>query len=102
MESPFFNFISYLVPFTYVIHAQGTIIYGIAANVNVASNSLYVLQMFGILLIYPIIFSLLGYFVSKRREREMNYGSCNRTYVYNALKELKIEKRYLNSKGKLD
>jgi putative membrane protein len=75
MQFPFFHYVSYILPFTYMIHAQGAIVYGIGTNTHVFANALYVLQNVGILLIYVIIFGVLGLFMSRRRERELYYGT---------------------------
>jgi putative membrane protein len=60
MQFEFFRYISYIMPFTYAIHAQGAIIYGIGSGVNILDNSLYILSMCGVLLIYVVVFGLNG------------------------------------------
>jgi putative membrane protein len=85
MQFDFFRIISYVMPFTYAIHAQGAIVYGISSGVNLLSNSLYVLEKVGILLIYGLVFGLNGLYQAKHREREMLYGGCNRKKISIAL-----------------
>jgi putative membrane protein len=102
MLNPLFMVLSYIMPFTYLIHAQGAIIYGLSAGVNIFSNWMMVLQSCGILLIFPIVFFLWGLFISRRREREIFYGSCNKKDVLHSLQLLHMDKKYLNIKGELD
>jgi putative membrane protein len=97
MQFPFFQVISHVLPFTYVIHGQGAIIYGIGSGTNLMQNSLYVLQMCGILLIFALVFTLLGVFNAKFRTREILYGSCSSKKMYQVLKSMKLNK-YLNTK----
>lgn len=99
-QFPFFNIISNILPFTYMMHAQDAIIYGISTGVHVYQNSLVVLQSIGILLIYVIVFHGLGTFMAYRRERELYYGSYNRKHLGTVLKKLGYsEYCKINQKG---
>jgi hypothetical protein len=83
------------------MHAQGALIFNIAAGANTLASSLYILQCVGILCIYPVIFGAIGYLNSKRREREIYYGSSLKKDVLDSLKKLNIDKQYVNEKGQL-
>jgi hypothetical protein len=84
------------------MHAQGALIFNIAVGTNVLSQSLYILQCLGILLIYPAIFFSIGCFNAKRREREIYYGSSIKKDVLDSLHKLGIDKKYVNNKGELE
>jgi putative membrane protein len=101
MQFPFFHYVSYLLPFTYMMHIQGAIAYGIGTGTHVFANSMYILQNIGILLIYPAIFIPLGLFFSRFRERELYYGTASNKKLAVALHKLNLSK-YLNAKGKVD
>jgi putative membrane protein len=101
IQFPLFNWLSYIMPFTYMMHAQGALIFNVAVGANALSASLYILQCVGILLIYPLIFYSLGLYNARRRSREIYYGSSIKKDVLDSLKRLGIEKRYLNKKGNL-
>lgn len=101
IQFPLFHWLSYIMPFSYMMHAQGALIFNIAVNTNVLSQSLYILQCVGILLIYPIIFFIIGCFNAKRREREIYYGSSIKKDVLDSLCKLKIDKKYVDDKGQL-
>jgi putative membrane protein len=98
MQFGFFQVISYIMPFTYAIHAQGAIIFGIGGGVNILANNLYILQMAGILCIFAVVFVALGLVVSKRRQRELLYGTANPKKCYKAIKNLKLNDKYVNDK----
>jgi putative membrane protein len=100
MQFPFFNYISYILPFTYMIHGQGAIVYGIATNTHVLQNSLFILQNIGILLIFPVIFYPIGLFMSHRRERELYYGTYRKYRLGGILKKMGYAKYcYETKKG---
>jgi hypothetical protein len=101
MQLPFFNWVSMFLPFTYMMHIQGAIIYGISTGTHVMFNSLYILQNVATLLIYPAIFIPLGLFMSKYRERELYYGSANAKHIANVLKHLG-KTAWLKPNGKLN
>jgi hypothetical protein len=86
------------MPFTYAIHAQGAIIFGIGGGVNILVNSLYVLQMAGVLCIFAALFVTLGLVMSKRRQRELLYGTASAKKCYKAIKALKLDDKYINNK----
>jgi uncharacterized phage infection (PIP) family protein YhgE len=44
-QNSFFQFIAYIVPFTFAIKGQGAIIFGIGGDFNVLKNYLYVIEM---------------------------------------------------------
>jgi putative membrane protein len=98
MQFGFFQVISHIMPFTYAIHAQGAIIFGIGGGVNILANTLYILQMAAILCIFAALFVTLGLAMSKRRQRELLYGTANAKKCYKAIKALKLDGKYINSK----
>ncbi|MDR1234973.1 MAG: hypothetical protein LBJ97_02695 [Mycoplasmataceae bacterium] len=93
-----FNVISNILPFTYMMHAQDAIIYGISTGAHVFENSMVVLENVGILLIYLVLFNALGTFMSYRRERELLYGTYNRKHLGVVLKKLGYSKYCKTSK----
>lgn len=102
IQFPLFHWLSYIMPFSYMMHAQGALIFNIAVGTNLLSQSFYILQCVGILLIYPAVFATLGCFNARRREREIYYGSSIKKDVLDSLKKLNIDKCYTNKKGELD
>jgi putative membrane protein len=98
MQFGFFQVISHIMPFTYAIHAQGAIIFGIGGGVNILANSLYILQMVGILCIFAAVFVTIGLIMGKRRQRELLYGTANSKKCYSAIKALKMNDKYINNK----
>lgn len=102
IQFPLFHWLSYIMPFSYMMHAQGALIFNVAVGVNTLSASLYILQCVGILMIYPILFFGLGCLNARRREREIYYGSANKKDVLDSLVKLGINKHYQNNKGELE
>jgi hypothetical protein len=100
MQFDFFKVISYIMPFTYAIHAQGAIIFGIGSGADIAFYSLYVLKMVGILCIYLAVFLSLGMIMSKRRQRELLYGTASAKKLFNVFKDLGINNNYVNNATK--
>jgi putative membrane protein len=77
-----------------MIHIQSAIAYGIATGSNVLANSLYILENMAILLIFAVGFYTLGLFMSRHRERELYYGTCNGKHLGIVLRKLKLEQYY--------
>ncbi|MDR0545701.1 MAG: ABC transporter permease [Mycoplasmataceae bacterium] len=102
MQFPFFHYLSYIMPFTWINHAQGTILYGLANPANYVGNVLYILMCVGILLLFVVLFYGLGLAQSRHRVREIYYGSWRASFVLESLKELGIEKQYTDNHGKLN
>jgi hypothetical protein len=71
-----------------MMHAQDAIIYGISTGSHVFENSMVVLQDVGILLIFVVLFGTLGLFMSRRRERELYYGTYNRKHLGKVLNKM--------------
>lgn len=92
MQAGFFNVISYIAPYTYSIHAQSVIIYSIAASGVNRADSLYVLQNFGILSIWIVVFTLLGLLGAVLRNRDMLYGTHKSKKLGKILLEENLEK----------
>jgi hypothetical protein len=88
------------MPFTYAIHAQGAIIFGIGGGVNILANTLYILQMAGALCLFAAFFIVLGLIMSRRRQREILYGTANSKKCYKVIKALKLSDKYCNNKTK--
>jgi hypothetical protein len=88
MQFQAFNWISIFLPFTYMMHIQGAIVYGISTGTHVMFNVVYILQNIATLLIYPAVFIPLGLFMSKYRERELYYGSAKGKKIASACKHL--------------
>jgi putative membrane protein len=101
MQFPIFQYISHIVPFNYLIHAEGAIIFNIASGTNVYENSMIVLKNVGILSIYLVGFFVLGMFMSKRRNREINYGTAKSKDLSLILMQMKLFDKY-STNHKLD
>ncbi|ATG97397.1 hypothetical protein [Mesoplasma lactucae] len=85
----FFNAISYVVPFTYVLRATGEIIYGVGDYGTTATSTKFILQQFGFLWIYIAIFFPIGLFVAAPAlMKDMDYGSRYGHEVSKGLEEL--------------
>lgn len=102
MQFKFFHYLSYILPFTWMNHAQGTILFGLFNSANYVGNILQIFKCVGILCIFAIGFYLLGLFMSRHRTREIYYGSWKSKFVLESLKELKIEHKYLDKNNRLD
>jgi ABC-type multidrug transport system permease subunit len=100
MQMQFFNILSYIMPFTYLIHAQGAIIFGIGANFDLVNSFLYLLEMLGITLIYVVVFFLIGIYSTKKIKRKYMYGSVNSTIIKQAL--ISCNKKEYISDSKID
>jgi hypothetical protein len=75
MQWPVFEWLSYITPFTYMIHVQSAIAYGIATGTNIFANTIYILENMAILVVFAVAFYALGLFMSSHREREIYYGT---------------------------
>ncbi|WP_027063252.1 ABC transporter permease [Mesoplasma seiffertii] len=86
----FFHYISYLVPFTYVIRGFTAITFGTSlADPTTLATQLYILKNFAIFFIYIGIFVSLGLIIgSKNRLRDMNYGAHSAKKVLIAMTAL--------------
>lgn len=99
MQAPIFNFLSYLAPYTYSMHGQGVIIYSIAVNGASITDTLYVFQQFGILLVWAVGFLIIGLLCSLLRNRDMLYGTHNSKKLGEILMEEDLNK-YVNHNNK--
>lgn len=99
MQSPFFNVLSYITPYTYSIHGQGAIIYSIAVNGANKADSLYIMKQFGFLVIWIVLFLGFGTLASYRRNRDMLYGTHNSKKLAEILTEQELN-QYVDSKTK--
>lgn len=75
MQAGIFNVLSYIAPYTYSMHGQGVIIYSIAINGANLADTLYILQQLGILVIWAVVFMIIGLLASILRNRDMYYGT---------------------------
>ncbi|WP_164704246.1 hypothetical protein [Mesoplasma coleopterae] len=75
MQFEFFHKISFIAEFTYVLHGLGSIIYGVGENGFNLTDSLYVMQQAGTLLIFALFFVSIGLYGAKNRNREIRFGS---------------------------
>ncbi|AVN60598.1 hypothetical protein CG007_03225 [Mesoplasma entomophilum] len=75
MQFEFFHKISFIAEFTYVLHGLGSIIYGVGENGFNLTDSLYIMQQAGTLLIFAIFFVSIGLYGAKNRNREIRFGS---------------------------
>lgn len=98
MQAGIFNILSYIAPYTYSIHGQGFIIYSIAVNGANAGDTLYLMQQFGILIIFGVVFTILGLLTSVLRTREMYYGTHSSKRLGKVLIKEKLSK-YVNPKN---
>jgi putative membrane protein len=92
LQNDFFHAISYILPFTYVIHGQSAIIYGIGTGTNAIENCLYVLKMCGVMLIFAAVFLTLGLCTCGYRLKEINYGTANKYKLAKVLMSLNNKK----------
>lgn len=99
MQAPIFNILSYITPYTYSIHGQGVIIYSIAVNGSNVTDALYILQQFGILIIWAVVFLAIGCLASYRRNRDILYGTHKSKKLAEILIEQDLEK-YVDRKTK--
>ncbi|AUF83582.1 hypothetical protein CXP39_02090 [Mesoplasma syrphidae] len=86
----FFHYVSYFVPFTYVIRGFTAITFGTSlATTTTLATQMYILKNFAVFFIYILIFLSLGLTVGARnRLKDMNYGSHRGIKVFMAMKEL--------------
>lgn len=97
MQAGIFNVLSYIAPYTYSIHGQGFIIYSIAVNGANLSDTLYLMQQLGILVIWGIVFITIGLLASVLRTREMYYGTHSSKRLGKILLQEK-QAKYVNLK----
>ncbi|WP_338971663.1 ABC transporter permease [Spiroplasma endosymbiont of Panorpa germanica] len=90
MQSGFFEVLSYIAPYTYSIHGQGAIIYGIAVSGQNLTDNLIILANFGYLLIFGLLFTILGIFSARQRHREMMFSTASDKKLITILKELNL------------
>lgn len=99
MQSPFFNVLSYITPYTYSIHGQGAIIYSIATGNGTSADSLYIMQQFGFLIIWIALFLGFGMLAAYRRNRDMLYGTHRSKRLAEILLEQEMN-QYVDHKTK--
>ncbi|WP_026389812.1 hypothetical protein [[Acholeplasma] multilocale] len=89
-QLPFFHYVGYVVPFTYVIKGFTAIVYGTSLGVPAtAATNAFILQNFAVFFIYIAIFLTLGLTIGQRnRLRDMNYGGHMGRKVASAMKAL--------------
>jgi hypothetical protein len=85
------------LPFTYAIHAQGDIIYGIGSGTNLGYAWGYLFQCLGILIIFALVFYAWGLFVAQRRHRELLYGTYNPRKLAIIIKELGLNSSWVKN-----
>ncbi|AXK51408.1 ABC transporter permease [Spiroplasma alleghenense] len=90
MQAKFFEVLSYIAPYTYSIHGQGAIIYGLAAGGQNLADNLIILANFGYLLIFGVIFALLGIYSARQRHREMMFSTSSNKKLVDILTEMNL------------
>lgn len=88
MQFKFFDIISNIAPFTYCIHNQGLIIYGVAVNGTNTLDTLAILKWSGIQLIYLSIAISLAMYEGMNLQKITFFGSANAKKVAHALELL--------------
>lgn len=87
MQAKFFNVLAYIALFTYVLHAMGDIVYGIANPIGI-DISVYqsdILINLAILLIWPLIFITLGFFTIFLHAKKDRFGTISNKKIYQVL-----------------
>ncbi|AHI53675.1 hypothetical protein SSABA_v1c02630 [Spiroplasma sabaudiense Ar-1343] len=90
MQHSFFQVLSYIAPYTYSIHGQGAIIYGLSINGQNLIDNLIILQNLAVLLLFAMVFGIIGVFSAKNRCREMLYSTSSPKRLAIILKELNL------------
>ncbi|ATZ18753.1 hypothetical protein ESOMN_v1c03710 [Williamsoniiplasma somnilux] len=94
----FFEIISYLVPFTYVLKGLGAIVFGVPELGTNPVTTNVVLINFSIIILFVLIFLTLGLLVGARnRHKDILFGSFKGKKILIALKELKRSEEDINS-----
>ncbi len=99
MQAPIFNVLSYITPYTYSIHGQGAIIYSIAVSGVNRADSLYIMEQFGFLVIWIVLFLGFGVLASYRRNRDMLYGTHKSKKLAEIFMEQELD-QYVDHKTK--
>lgn len=92
MQAGIFNILSYIAPYTYSIHGQGVIIYSIAINGANWADTSYILIQLGILVVWAVVFIIIGLLGSILRNREIFYGTHKSKKLGKILIEEKLTK----------
>lgn len=85
MQFKFFQVISHIAPFTYCIHNQGLIIYGVAVNGQNYLDTMAILKYSGIQLIYLAIGYILSIYEGMNLQKITFFGSANAKHVGEAI-----------------
>ncbi len=88
MQFKTFEVLSYIAPFTYCIHNQGLIIYGVAVNGSNSLDNLQILKNCGIQLIYLSIGYLLSIYEGLNLQKITFFGSASAKKVGHAVSML--------------
>ncbi|ATZ21845.1 hypothetical protein [Mesoplasma tabanidae] len=99
MQFEFFHKISFIAEFTYVLHGLGSIIYGVGENGFNLDDALYIMQQAGILLIFALVFVLIGLYGAKNRNREIRFGSFIGKHVVDGMNSLGLTKELTEFKS---
>ncbi|ATG97283.1 ABC transporter permease [Mesoplasma lactucae] len=96
MEYGFFRVIQYVMIFKYVFQGLDQLNFGFNIVGPTSYGSNYMLQMWGIIIIFFFLFHALGVLASKWRINQATYGSYLGQYVYLALMQMKQTKQANN------
>ncbi|AVN65325.1 hypothetical protein CG002_03105 [Mesoplasma florum] len=99
MQFEFFHKISFVAEFTYVLHGLGSIIYGVGENGFNSTDTLYIMQQAGILLIFAVFFVTLGLIGARNRNREIRFGSFLGKHVIDGMISLGLAKELAEFKS---
>ncbi|WP_342252410.1 hypothetical protein [Spiroplasma endosymbiont of Amphibalanus improvisus] len=98
MQSGFFNFISYICPFKYIIHGEGSILYDVFyfGHSNIATQLLF--SLLSILLLFVIVLLPISVFASKKRMFYKDFGTYKKQQIYLAIKDENLEELIIDDK----